>query len=156
MNFHIELMGREHLGGVHGIESDCFSMPWGYQAFEEELANPLAIYVVVVVDGEVAGYAGMHHIIDEGHITNIAVAEKFRRHGFGDALVNKLIEIAQTKDMTGLTLEVRMGNAAAMRLYAKRGLMPYGIRKNYYVDTKEDAVIMWKRFKSEVAQDEKA
>ena len=149
--FHIETMTREHLRQVYNIEIECFAVPWSYQSFEEELANPLAIYIVAVIDGEVAGFAGMHHVVDEGHITNIAVREKNRRQGIGDALVGALFDIADANGIGGLVLEVRMGNAAAQKLYGKHGFAFSGIRKNYYVDTKEDAIVMWKKFKPEVA-----
>jgi len=146
IDFHIEPMGRQYLDGVYAVESDSFSVPWSFCSFEEELSNPLAIYMVALANSEVVGFAGMHHVLDVGHITNIAVIKNHRRHGIGDALVEKLTEIAKAKRMVGITLEVRMGNAAAMRLYAKHGFTPHGIRKNYYTDTKEDAVVMWKHF----------
>jgi len=154
MDFNIEYMARKHLRQIHTIESDCFAIPWNYESFEEELKNPLAIYVVAVADGEVLGFAGMHHIIDEGHITNVAVCEKSRRQGIGDTLINELINIAMNEGMSGLTLEVRMGNKEAIKLYGKHGFVFEGIRKNYYADTKEDAIIMWKRFGG--LRDEKA
>lgn len=151
-NFYIKQMTFEHLRQVYNIECECFSVPWSYQSFEEELANPLAIYIVAIVGGEVAGFAGMHHVIDEGHVTNIAVGEQYRSCGFGDALVRRLIDIASVRGINGMVLEVRMGNAAAIKLYGKHGFNFAGIRKNYYVDTKEDAIVMWKKFESGVAQ----
>ena len=152
MTINIEPMSRENLRQVYNIESECFAVPWSYQSFEEELENPLAIYIVATIGGEIVGFAGMHHVLDEGHITNIAVLKEYRGQGIGDALVKRLCNIAVEKNITGLVLEVRMGNAPAQRLYGRHGFTFAGIRKNYYVDTKEDAIVMWKYFKPEVAQ----
>ena len=144
--FHIEQMTREHLEQVHNIERECFPVPWSYQSFEEEMANPLAVYIVAVADGEIVGFAGMHHVVDEGHITNIVVREESRKQGIGDALVSELCGIAAARNISSLVLEVRMGNAAAQKLYGRHGFTFAGIRKNYYTDTKEDAIVMWKKF----------
>jgi len=141
----IEPMTMEHLDAVYAIETDSFSVPWTYESLRDEiLKNKMAYYFVAVEGGVVIGYAGMWHVINEGHITNIAVQEEHRGKGIGAALVNRLIAFAVEKEMIGLTLEVRFGNAAAQRLYFKHGFTIEGTRKNYYVDTKEDALIMWK------------
>ena len=152
MTINIEPMTHQNVAQVHTIEKECFAIPWRYSTFEMELSNPMAIYIVAVIGGEAVGFAGMHHVLDEGHITNIAVLEKYRGQGIGDALVKRLCDIAVEKNITGLVLEVRMGNAPAQRLYGKHGFTFAGIRKNYYSDTKEDAIVMWKYFKPEVAQ----
>jgi ribosomal-protein-alanine N-acetyltransferase len=86
----------------------------------------------------------MWHVVNEGHILNIAVAERYRRRGIGSLLMDSLIETARNLEMIAMTLEVRVGNAPAMGLYHKYGFKVEGLRKNYYADTKEDAVIMWK------------
>ena len=152
MTINIETMTHQNVAQVHTIEKECFAIPWSYSTFKLELENPLAIYIVASIDGQTVGFAGMHHVLDEGHITNIAVLEEHRGQGIGDALVRHLCGIADAKNITGLVLEVRMGNASAQRLYSKHGFAFAGIRKNYYVDTKEDAIVMWKYFKPEVAQ----
>ena len=108
--------------------------------------NQFAIYRIAVLDGKIVGYAGMWHIVTEGHITNVAVLPEYRRQGIGNALIEEMIVIAEQKEMIGITLEVRIGNVAAQKLYTKYGFRPEGFRKNYYQDTKEDAVIMWKYF----------
>ena len=95
-------------------------------------------------DNNVLGYGGMWHIVNEGHITNIAVHKDHRRKGIGDAIVKALVEIAEEKEMMGLTLEVRKGNESALALYKKNGFKLEGIRPEYYEDNKEDAYIMWK------------
>jgi ribosomal-protein-alanine N-acetyltransferase len=137
----------EYLDEVFEIEEDSFSIPWSKAELARELTeNKLGIYIVALEDGHAVGYAGMWHVVNEGHITNVAVRPSHRRRGIGDMLIKALDDIAAEKEMIGLTLEVRMGNAAAHKLYAKHGYKVEGIRKNYYADTKEDAVIMWKYF----------
>ncbi len=140
-------MELKHIDGVIEVEETTFSIPWTREDFVREVSqNAMAIYYVAM-DGEtVVGYAGMWHVINEGHITNVAVLHDYRRQGIGDLFMEKLTEIALEREMIGITLEVRMNNRAAQGLYHKYGFKPEGIRKNYYADTKEDAVIMWKYF----------
>ncbi len=143
----IQPMKIEHLDEVFEVECECFSIPWTKGAFRKEIEeNNLGIYIVAVDDGKVVGYAGMWHVITEGHITNVAVRESYRRRSIGDMLIKELIKIGIKKHMIGITLEVRINNTGAQRLYTKNGFIPEGIRKNYYQDTKEDAIIMWKYF----------
>lgn len=129
------------------VENECFDIPWTKKAFEDELSkNKLAIYFVAV-EGEtnkVVGYGGMWHVINEGHITNIAVSKAFRRQGIGTKIIERLVEAANEREMIGLTLEVRKTNIGAIDLYKSMGFKLEGIRKEYYSDTKEDALIMWK------------
>ena len=143
----IEPMTIAHLDAVYGIETRSFSIPWTKSSIRQDLTkNDKSHYYIAKVEGAVAGYAGMWHIVNEGHINNIAVDEPYRRFGVGSRLMDQLIETAHAFNMIGLTLEVRVGNCAAMGLYHKYGFKIEGIRKNYYADTKEDAVIMWKKF----------
>lgn len=143
----IQQMTQEHIQDVLQIEEACFAIPWTKQDFEREMKeNKLAIYIIAVLDGKIVGYAGMWHVVTEGHITNIAVLQEYRRQGIGNALLEQIIHIAEQKEMIGITLEVRISNIAAQKLYTKYGFRPEGFRKNYYQDTKEDAVIMWKYF----------
>lgn len=143
--FEIVPMTKEHIDGVVFVEENTFSIPWTRADFEREVnENNMAIYYVAIADDKVIGYAGMWHVITEGHITNVAVLEDYRKSGVGDALMTQLEAVAMEKEMVGITLEVRMGNAAAQHLYHKHGYRAEGIRKNYYPDTHEDAVIMWK------------
>lgn len=149
--FVIEPMRIERLDEVLAIERDCFSIPWSRESFQQELAdNKIATYVVATTvaspGGKIAGYAGMWHVVTEGHITNIAVGPAFRRQGVGSLLLGHFIALAVEKNMIGLTLEVRVGNEGAITLYHRHGFVVEGIRKNYYADTREDAVIMWKYF----------
>ena len=88
----------------------------------------------------------MWHVVNEGHITNVAVLEQYRREGIGDMLMEALEKKALELEMIGITLEVRISNYGAQKLYTKHGYKPEGFRKKYYTDTNEDAVIMWKYF----------
>ncbi len=138
-------MEERHIDQVVFVEESVFSIPWTKADFEREIReNALAIYFVAVEEDRVIGYAGMWHVITEGHITNVAVLEEYRGQGVGDALMYRLEECAMEKEMVGITLEVRMSNAPAQHLYHKHGYRAEGLRKNYYPDTHEDAVIMWK------------
>lgn len=140
-------MSAEHLDRIMEIENDCFAIPWSRKSMEDELdrvKRKLAYYYVGLVDGVVAGYGGMWHVVTEGHITNIAVDEKYRQNGVGNAILAKIMQTAEEKDMLGVTLEVRVSNTAALALYKKHGFKMEGLRKEYYEDNKEDAYIMWR------------
>ena len=140
-------MTEEHIEQVLQVEEACFSIPWTREDFQREMKeNKMAIYRIAVLDDKIVGYAGMWHVVTEGHITNVAVLEQYRRRGVAKALMEEILNIAQQKQMIGITLEVRISNIAAQKLYTKYGFRPEGFRKNYYQDTKEDAVIMWKYF----------
>ena len=130
--------------GVMAVEHDSFLTPWSRSAFEEELAqNRLARYIVAVENDEIVGYAGTWLVINEAHVTNVAVSGQRRREGIGRLLMQKLMDLARENDMQSMTLEVRVSNAAARHLYEQLGFVEAGIRKNYYSETKEDALILW-------------
>lgn len=146
MEFNIISMTLEDVDEVAEVEKECFYTAWTKEDFVKEMTeNELAVYVVAKSEGKIIGYAGMWHIVDEGHITNIAVLPEYRRYGVGSSLVQKLLDISEERNIVGLTLEVRIGNTIAQKLYSKYGFKAEGIRKRYYSDTGEDAVIMWKR-----------
>ena len=145
--FEIIPMTAEHIDEVTAVEEATFHIPWTRADFEREInENKMAYYYVAICDGKVVGYAGLWHVVNEGHITNVAVLEDYRKMGIGAAFMEKFIELAQELEMIGITLEVRISNYAAQRLYTKYGFKPEGFRKKYYQDTGEDAVIMWKYF----------
>lgn len=126
------------------LEKLCFTIPWSRKAFIEELTrNRFAVYYSAIIDGMVIGYAGMWKIIDEGHITNIAVHPGYRRNHIASALLEKIIESCQNSSLTAITLEVRESNLPARSLYEKYGFKVEGRRKRYYADNNEDALIMW-------------
>jgi ribosomal-protein-alanine N-acetyltransferase len=111
--------------------------------FEDELYNLNAHYLVAEVAGRIVGYIGFWKIIDEGHITNIAVHPDFRGLGYGRELIAAMILKAKEMELIAITLEVRKSNKAAISLYESFGFVSSGIRKKYYSDNNEDALIMW-------------
>ncbi len=139
----IRAMAAADIGQILEIERLSFKSPWSEQAFLEELDNRLAHYLVLL-DGEtVVGYAGFWQILDEGHITNVALLPSYRGRGLAKMLIGRLIDVARHHNIVQLTLEVRPSNAAALALYRQFGFSVQGRRPNYYFDTKEDALIMW-------------
>ena len=145
MNILIREMRESDLDRIMEIEIKTFSPPWSREAFLLELTkNLLARYIVAEIDGDVAGYGGIWLIIDEGHVTNIAVEEKYRGLGVGNKLVEGLIRLCRDRDIKAMTLEVRKSNEVAKSLYKKYGFKEYGIRPGYYSNNNEDAIIMWK------------
>ena len=136
---------KKYIDDIYRIELDSFTIPWTKSALEKDaLENKMSIYIVAIEDDKVIGYAGMWHVVTEGHITNIAVDSNHRKKGVGQMLLQELNKIGMEKEMIGITLEVRMNNIPAQKLYLKHDYKVEGIRKNYYSDTKEDALIMWK------------
>ncbi|BAQ14954.1 putative ribosomal-protein-alanine acetyltransferase [Clostridium botulinum] len=136
----------EHIDGVMEIDNLSFSVPWRRNSYETELKNKFAKYIVVLNEetNKVLGFAGMWLIIDECHITNIAVHPNYRGLGIGNILMNEIIDICKEHNLTGITLEVRESNTAAKNLYYKYGFKDSGIRKGYYADNNENALLMWK------------
>lgn len=139
----IRRMMAEDIDGIVGVETRSFTIPWSKQMFLDELSNPLALYYVAACDGKIVAYAGLWLIIDEGHITNIAVDPSWRRQKIAAELMRKIFETAAEYGLRGLTLEVRAGNQPAISLYQKFGFKVEGRRKAYYSDNHEDALIMW-------------
>ena len=146
----IKPMQTEHLDAVHAIECASFAAPWSKESLLREITeNECALYLVAILyeafrNPEVVGYAGMWHVADEGHITNLAVKERHRKKGVASIILSRLDELARQRGISALTLEVRVGNTAAQSLYTKHGFAIEGRRKGYYADTGEDAYIMWK------------
>lgn len=131
--------------GVMAVEQLSFSTPWTRAAFEAEVEdNSLARYLVLDDNGTIAGFAGMWLILDEAHITNIAIHPGYRGCGLGEKLVQAIIDYARQLGATAMTLEVRVSNVTAQQLYTKLGFEAKGKRRGYYSDTGEDALIMWK------------
>lgn len=133
------------LDQIMEIEKVSFPTPWSRQAFLYEiLDNDLAFYIVAERDEQLLGYAGLWVILDEGHVTTIAVNPQIRRSRVGESLLRELEALAAQTGVRKMTLEVRPSNYAAQALYYKLGYVMRGVRKGYYSDTKEDAIIMWK------------
>lgn len=126
------------------LELACFSVPWTKQAFESELVNnQLAHYIVIEEDNQIIGYGGVWYIMDEGHITNVAIHPQHRKRGLGKTLVKGMISDAMHHQIKHMTLEVRKSNIAAITLYERMGFETAGVRPKYYTDNNEDALIMW-------------
>lgn len=138
-------MSVEDLDQVLEIEKVSFPTPWSRDAFKGELMqNDFAHYIVAVYNNTVIGYGGMWIILDEAHITNVAVRPDLRGKSIGKALMLEIIRQAVLRGANSMTLEVRPSNKAARRLYHVLGFKERGVRKRYYSDTNEDAIIMWK------------
>ena len=153
MNYTLVPMDRSHLAGVAELERLCFSTPWNEAMLEEELYNDTASFIVAEgEDGSVLGYAGLHVILDEGYIDNVAVEEAARRHGVASALLDVFCRFGQA-NLAFLTLEVRASNTAAIALYQKHGFAQVGLRKNYYTNPREDAIIMTREFTDHGTED---
>ena len=146
MQYSIVPMDRSHLPQIAALERQCFSAPWTEGMLEEELYNPQASFLVAEAeDGGVLGYAGLHAVLDEGYIDNVAVEPDARRHGVASALLEVFCRFAQA-NLAFLTLEVRKSNAPAIALYTRHGFEQVGIRPGYYDRPREDAVIMTRYF----------
>ena len=144
MNCELEILpfAPRHLDEAARIEALCFSVPWSRAMLREEIENPRACYLAAEEGGVLAGYAGLHAVLDEGYVTNVAVAPGFRRRGVASRLMAGLRAQAERRALSFLTLEVRVSNHAAVALYEKYGFRPVGQRPGYYEKPKEDALIM--------------
>ena len=139
----IEPMGLDDLPTVQAIEEASFTTPWPPHAYRSEIeTNRLAQYIVARVGGEVVAYAGMWMMVDEAHVTTFAVHPRWRRQRIGERLLLTLLDLARSRRAREATLEVRLSNLAARRLYEKYGFRPVGLRPRYYSDDNEDALIM--------------
>lgn len=137
-------MRRKHLRAVLRIEEQVYPRPWSHSLFLSELAlRSTRSYFVARVGREVVGYAGLMLSMEDGHVTTIAVDPKWHRHQIGTRLLLALAREALARDACNLTLEVRLSNTAAQLLYRRFGFAPVGVRKNYYPETNEDALVMW-------------
>jgi ribosomal-protein-alanine N-acetyltransferase len=141
---HLSPMRRRHLRSVLRIEAQVYPRPWSLSLFMSELAlRTSRAYVVARVDGLVVGYAGMMLAGDDAHITTIAVDPEWHRYKIGTRLLLHLVRDAIARDAHHVTLEVRVSNHSAQALYRVFGFRPAGVRKNYYAETNEDALVMW-------------
>ena len=133
------------LGDIMRIEKLSFTTPWSKQAFlSEMLDNDRAYYLVAKVNDRAVGYIGVWLIAGEGHITNVAVHPDYRGKGIGNLLMMAIEHLAKARGAARMTLEVRVSNDIAQGLYRKLGYIAAGIRRRYYRDNDEDAIIMWK------------
>jgi len=135
-------MRAEHTARLAELEKICFSEPWSEKALLEETENPAAFFVAAVDGSEVLGYGGMHTVLGESYIDNIAVFPEHRGRGVGRAVTMALVEKAKADGGVFITLEVRASNLPAITLYRSMGFESAGVRKRFYTEPEEDAVIM--------------
>jgi ribosomal-protein-alanine N-acetyltransferase len=149
-------MQIEDLEAILEIERVCFSIPWSLESFKLELKdNEYARYYCLELAGKVIGYMGLWFIIDEGHITNIAITPNLQGQHWGEYLMRTVIRELAEQGMERITLEVRDSNSPAQALYERLGFSIAGVRKGYYADTGEDAMIMWAELGTEVEVNKK-
>lgn len=139
------LMMEQDIEQVSEIENASFSMPWSKQDFIDSIDREDTIYLVAYEDDKIKGYCGLWNIVNEGNINNVAVAPMYRGNQIGFQMLSRLIEIGNEKNIEAYTLEVRKSNESAIKLYEKLGFVQEGIRKNFYEEPIEDAIIMWYR-----------
>lgn len=133
----------EHIPQILEIEKRANTAPWSERSFQNELTHEHGVFLVAYSGAKIVGYAGMWLVVDEAHITTVAVDPDHQRRGIGRKLMIELLARAREAGMAGATLEVRAGNAAAIGLYEGLGFVRAAVRRRYYPDNKEDAVVMW-------------
>lgn len=142
-------MRVEDIPEIHRIELESFPTPWSEGAFQNELVhNDFAHYIVMLLDDKIIGFGGMWLIMEEAHITNIAIRQEYRGKHLGNDLLAEMIRVAAFLGAVRMTLEVRTSNHIAQSLYEKFGFYAAGIRKRYYSDNHEDAIVMWADLKA--------
>lgn len=142
MDFVFEKMTLAHVEAVYQIEEEAFFTPWSRQSIRSEMENPLGTYLVALDGEKVAAYGGFWTVAPEGNINNVAVHADYRGRGLSKLLMDRLIDEAGKKGVKELYLEVRTGNIVAQNLYRSLGFKMVNVRKGYYADTDEDAIIM--------------
>ena len=152
MYYEIVPMDRSHIPQVAALGKACFSLPWTEAMPEDALFDPQASFIVAEdEEGNVLGYAGLHAVLDEGYIDNVAVEKDARRHGVASALLDVFCRFGAA-NLAFLTLEVRASNAPAIGLYEKYGFQRAGLRPGYYQNPREDAVIMTREFSGHASE----
>ena len=145
MTVELRRLGLGDLDAVEEIERSAYPTPWSRAMFLAELRKSGSLAIgAFKQDDELVGYAFVSRYVDAWHIMNVAVAAEFRRRGIATALLERLFEVTGADPHRGYTLEVRVSNAEAIRLYERLGFQRRGIRRGYYTDNREDALIMWR------------
>jgi ribosomal-protein-alanine N-acetyltransferase len=153
VNVELRRLEQRDLDMVEEIERASYPTPWSRSMFAAELRKPSSIALgAYLEEGELVGYAFVSRYVDAWHVMNVAVSPAFRRRGIASTLLERLFEVTASDPRRGYTLEVRVSNAEAIRLYERLGFESRGIRRGYYTDNREDALIMWR----EPATEEKA
>lgn len=144
-NIEIRELQDSDIETLSTIEAASFSMPWSPQDFRDLLSRDYCMYLVALVDGQIAGCAGLTNICNEGNIDNVVVAESYRGQGVATRLLTELLSQGEACGIEAFTLEVRVSNAPAIHVYEKLGFVSEGIRPRFYERPVEDAMIMWRR-----------
>ena len=144
-NLEIREFNINDIEELYEVELTSFTDPWSKESFKDELNNEIAHYLVGSINNKVVAYIGAWFILDEAHITNVAVKSDFRRQKIAKQLITAFIVLAKKHQITSITLEVRASNFPAQSLYQQFGFEKQGLRKRYYADNNEDAIIMWLR-----------
>lgn len=147
MEYEIVPMKKEHISGIEALEKECFANPWNRRDIEAQLKNINAHFLAAVSEKEVIGYLGIYEYFESCEMANLAVSAPYRRQGIARALVKKAVENAVFRGCDYITLEVRKSNAPALNLYHSMGFEQAGLRKSFYTNPEEDAIIMTKYFK---------
>ena len=147
MGLRIRDAARSDLERLEELEQQCFSVPWTREQLESQLPDARHVFLAAEEDGRLLGYVGMMTVLDEGYISNVAVAPEARRRGIARALVSAILSRAEELSLSFVTLEVREHNEPAIALYAGQGFAPVGLRKNYYDSPKENAILMTRYLK---------
>jgi ribosomal-protein-alanine N-acetyltransferase len=140
----IRALALSDLNDIEDIEHRSYDTPWSRSMFAGELAKPASLCLGAFEGEQLGGYLIVSRYVDAWHIMNIAVSPDFRRRGIATALLERLFELTDDRSRRGFTLEVRVSNDGAIRLYERLGFTARGIRRGYYTDNREDALIMWR------------
>jgi ribosomal-protein-alanine N-acetyltransferase len=145
VNIELRRLEQEDLDVVEEIERECYPTPWSRSMFDAELRKPSSLALgAFTADDELVGYAFVSRYVDAWHVMNVAVVDRFRRRGIASALLERLFDVTATDPRRGYTLEVRVSNKGAIKLYERLGFEARGVRRGYYTDNREDALIMWR------------
>jgi ribosomal-protein-alanine N-acetyltransferase len=145
VNVELRKLEASHLAAVEEIERESYPTPWSRSMFDAELRKPSSLALgAFTEDGALVGYAFVSRYVDAWHVMNVAVAHAYRRRGIAVALLERLFDVTGTDPRRGYTLEVRVSNTGAIALYEKLGFESRGVRRGYYTDNREDALIMWR------------
>ena len=145
MKLELRSLADEDLDGVERVERESYPTPWSRAMFAAELVKPSSLCLgAFAAGGELVGYLIVSRYVDAWHVMNVAVATGYRRRGVASALLERLFSVTADDAQRGYTLEVRVSNVDALRLYERLGFEQRGVRRGYYTDNREDALIMWR------------
>ena len=145
MNVELRRLESRDLDVVEAIERESYPTPWSRSMFDAELRKPSSLALgAFTEEEELVGYAFVSRYVDAWHVMNVAVADAYRRRGVASTLLARLFDVTAADPRRGYTLEVRVSNTGAIRLYERLGFEARGVRRGYYTDNREDALIMWR------------